>query len=214
MRKLSCSRASTALADASDGSQEGQIGQFAGLATRADLLIVDGGNGLHTFTRRLWQSCEELVLVSSTDTSAVLDTYAALKVAVDPACRPRVHLVVNMCADADEAMEVQGRIRRSCQRFLGFDLPLCHWLPADANIVAAGRQGLPFALSQTGASATGSLLALAESFGKTEFSPAEGSSETRHEHQIKTNQDNLPNRLNPGGENVDSEEDRSLFARC
>lgn len=202
------------LADASDTTQTRLIDQFAGLAARADLIVLDGGNGLHAFTRRLWQTCEELVLVSSTDTNAVLDTYAALKVALDPTLRPRVHLMVNMCAGADEARQVHGRISRSSQRFLGFSLPICHWLPADASVVAAGRQGVPFSLSQPGAASTKSLLTLARSFATAPSAPVDGTPETRIEQHINPNQDTLRNRLNPGGENADTEEDRSLFTRC
>ncbi len=201
------------LADAGETNQRRLIDQLAGLAPRADLIVLDGGNGLHAFTRRLWQASQDLVLVSSTDPSAVLDTYAALKVALDPANRPRVQLCVNMCTSEAEAMEVHDRIRRSTQRFLGFDLPLCHWLPTDANVVAAGRQGVPFVLSPNGATASESLAAIVQAFGDS--SASDGSSEeARHTHEITTNHDNPLNRLNPGDESADREEDRSLFARC
>jgi flagellar biosynthesis protein FlhG len=202
------------LADASDTSQKSLLDQLAGLGTRADLVVLDGGNGLHAFTRRLWQTSEEVVLVSSTDSNAVLDTYAALKVALVPGQRPRVRLLVNMCDDESDAREVHGRLNRSSQRFLGFDLPICHWLPADANVVASARQGVPFTLSQPDTVATESLLALAHSLGQDATACDSGSSPPRHEQQNTTNQENLPNRLNPDGENVDSEEDRSLFTRC
>ncbi len=149
------------LADASAMNQNRFMDQLAGLSARADLVVLDGGNGLHPFTRRLWQTCQELVLVASPESSAVLDTYAALKVALDPAWRPRIHLLVNLCGGEDEAAEVYGRIRRSCQRFLGFDLPHCLWLPADANLAASGRQGVPFALGQTRSPAARALQQLA-----------------------------------------------------
>jgi flagellar biosynthesis protein FlhG len=206
--------AATDLADAADTNQRRLIDQLAGLATRADLLVLDGGNGLHAVTRRLWLACQDLVLVSSTDASAVLDTYAALKVALDPGNRPRVHLCVNMCTSEEEAMEVHERIRRSTQRFLGFDLPFCHWLPADANVVAAGRQGVPFALSQKAAVASESLAAIVRSLAGGATAAAAASLEARRTHQITTNPDNLTNRFNPGDGNADREEDRSLFARC
>jgi flagellar biosynthesis protein FlhG len=202
------------LADAPAMSQQRLIDQFTGLATRADLVVLDGGNGLHPFTRRLWQTCEELVLVSSTDTNAVLDTYAAIKVALDPARRPRVHLLVNLCTGENEAAEVHDRIRRSCQRFLGFDLPHYRWLPADAKVVAAGRQGAPFALSQARSAATDSLLALARSFDLAKSAHVQESAESRHARQNTINPDSFPIRFNLGEENADSEEDRSLPVRC
>ncbi len=201
------------LADAPVMSQQKLIDQFAGLATRADLVVLDGGNGLHPFTRRLWQTCSELVLVTSPDTNAVLDTYAALKVAMDPARRPRIHLLVNLCASQDEATQIHDRIRRSCQRFLGFDLPDCQWLPADARIVAAGRQGVPFAMSQA-RNAARSLLAIARSFDSPESTLGAQNHELPSNPQNTRNPESFPVRFNPGQQNADSEEDRSLLTRC
>lgn len=202
------------LADASDTNQKRLLDQLAGLATRADLVILDGGNGLHAFTRRLWRWCDEVVLVSSTDTNAVLDTYAVLKVALEPTSRPRVHLLVNMCPDESNANDVHERLSRSCQRFLGFNLPICHWLPVDANVVASGRQGVPFAISQPGTVPVESLQALAHSLQLGDKPGAAEGLPARHEPQETTNQENLRKRLNPDGENADIEEDRSLFTRC
>jgi flagellar biosynthesis protein FlhG len=202
------------LVDASDRCQVRLLDQLKGLASRADLIVIDGGNGMHRFTRRLWQACGELVLVSSTDTNAVLDTYAALKVALDPARRPRIHLLVNRCEGPDEAGEVHGRINRSCQRFLGFSLPPCHWMLADPAIATAGQQGVPFVLSHSDIGATETLRTLTQTFGDVSNAHSGEGSEAPHDKQIDTTNSNLPDRLNPGGENADSEEDRSLFARC
>lgn len=194
------------LADATERSQERLLGQFAGLANRADAIVFDGGNGQHAFTRRLWHACEELVLVTSADVNAILDTYAVMKVACDPTCPPRIHLLVNTCSGAKEAAEIHDRISRSSQRFLGFGIPSCRWLPADANVITAGRQGMPFTLSQTTPLATESLADLARYLDRAPAAQNEG--------EIFTIQNILPNRLNPDGENADSEDDRSLFARC
>lgn len=190
------------LADASETNQRRLIDQISSLATRADLVVIDGGNGLHGFTRRLWQTCHDLILVSSTDAAAVLDAYAALKVALDVQRPPHVHVLVNMCTDGEEALEVHDRLRRSTQRFLGFDLPRYHWLSTDTAIACAGRQGVPIALSAQCTTTTETLQTLALTFVEA--------TATRKEPK----QDNLQVRLNPDEENADSEEDRSLLARC
>lgn len=202
------------LADASNTCQKRLLDQLTNLGTRADFVVLDGGNGLHAFTRRLWQTCEEVVLVASTDTNAVLDTYAALKVSLVPGHRPRVRLLVNMCDDESDAREVHGRMNRSTLRFLGVELPNWHWLPTDASIVALARQGVPFTLAQPETVAAESLLALAHSLDHHATDSGKGTTLSWHNQQNTTNQENLPNRLNPDGENADSEEDRGLFTRC
>ncbi|MHB8901185.1 MAG: MinD/ParA family ATP-binding protein [Thermoguttaceae bacterium] len=203
------------LADATPACQQRLIGQLPDLAARADLVVLDGGNGLHPFTRRLWQTCHELVLVSSPESDAVLDTYAALKVAIDPARHPRVHLLVNLCPREDLAAEIHDRIRRSCRRFLGFDLTRCHWLPQDPRVVAAGRHGVPFALSQTRTPAMKSLVGLVRAFDSPEHELL--FREDRHASRAwptTRNPLNFTDRLNLGEQNADNDEDRSLQVRC
>lgn len=202
------------LADATERDQGRLMDQLAGLGTRADLVILDGGNGLHSFTRRLWRCSEEVVLVSTTETNAVLDSYAVLKVALEPTLKPRVHLVVNMCPDESGARDVHERLSRSSQRFLGFDLPIYHWLPADADVIASGRQGVPFALSLPGTVLAESLQTLAYSLQQRAALHGAESLPDSDEQEETTNQEILRNQLNPDGENVDTEEDRSLFTRC
>ena len=202
------------LADASERDQAKLVNQLASLGTRADLVVLDGGNGLHTFTRRLWQTCEEVVLVSSTDSSAVLDTYAALKVALDPIHTPRIHVLVNLCTNQEDAHQVHERLDRSTRRFLGFGLPICQWLPADPNVVAAGRQGVPFTLAQAESPTAQAVLTLADSLNNSSEGEDQEHSHLPQDQQNTTIQEFLPNRLNPSGENVDSEEDRSFLTQC
>ena len=200
------------LADASELRQTKLIEQFSGLGNRADLVVLDGGNGLHPWTRRLWHTCHELVLVSSPDNNVVLDTYAAMKVALDPARPPRVHLLVNSSSGEAEAAEVHARIRRSCLRFLGFDLPHWHWLPGDADVVAGGQQGVPFALTHRHGQAAQNLAALTCSFGDAE---SEDVDENAWDWEGPTaNNDLLAIGLNLCEEDADKDDNRSLSSQC
>lgn len=204
----------TDLADASERSRERLLAQIAGSGSRADVVVIDGGNGLHAITRRFWRACEEVVLVSTAESSAVLDTYAVLKAALGPEPRARVHLLVNRCDGKDQSAEVHGRIGRSTQRFLGFKLSSCHWMPEDENVVAAGRQAVPFALSRTAAKAAESVSVLAEQLRGSSDGLLAKSCEDREGGRIETSANNLRNRLNPGDENVDTEEDRRFLTQC
>jgi len=202
------------LADASESSQVRLLDQFAALGPRADLVVIDGGNGLHPFTRRLWRSSAAVVLLATPEPSAVLDAYAAIKVAAGPAGRPGVRLLVNMCPSAEVADDVYGRIAQSCRRFLGFELPPCDWLPIEPCVSAAGRAATPFVISHPAAPAARALLAVAHALEDAlGGGPAGGAAKCAAEIG-RGGGTELENRLIQHGKNADNEEDHRLVARC
>lgn len=206
-----------AVADLADASEAGQVrllDQFAALGPRADLVVIDGGNSLHPFTRRLWQASAEVVLVATPEPCAVLGAYATVKVAARPASRRAIRSLVNMCPRAEIAGEVHGRIARSCRRFLGLVLPPCHWLPSEPSVAWAGRQAAPFVVSHPTSATARALSALVHSIQHT-IGSAFGEDGAISASGAKPVREPKPeNRLIPRGGNADNEEQRSFVARC
>lgn len=205
------------LADASETSQARLLDQFAALGPRADVVVVDGGNGLHPFTRRLWRACAEVVLVATPEPSAVLGAYAAIKVsagAAGPAGRPAIRLLVNMCPAAEVADDVHGRIARSGRRFLGLEPASRHWLPSQPCVASAGRQAAPLVISHPRTEAARALMAFAEEMETALGAKAGKGAAIFAEESGVCGEAKRENPLIPRGENADNEEDRSLVARC
>jgi flagellar biosynthesis protein FlhG len=97
--------------------------QMRALGPHADWLIVDAGHEPSEFTRRLWTAAERLLLVTSPDPAAVMDTYALIKTLLSKQPqRTSVSLVVNRSPDEATAADVHRRIDQSCRRFLGLSL--------------------------------------------------------------------------------------------
>jgi flagellar biosynthesis protein FlhG len=95
----------------------------------------------------LWAGADEVLLVTSPDVVAVMDSYAAVKTMYTPAAQgPQLWLVVNHAADRAEAEDVFRRIDQSCQRFLNVSLQLVAALPVDTQAVQAARHGVPVLL--------------------------------------------------------------------
>jgi len=202
------------LADASEINQARVLDQMARLGPHADLVVVDGGNGLHGFTRRLWQACHEVVLVTGPDEASVLDTYAAMKIGIDPRQRPPIHLLVSGGSRPEEAANVHQRMARSCRRFLDFDLTQFHWLADEPALAKAATQGMPLVVSQPASDTAQTLQSILDLLevgqgpqpGQSAKQPRTGATQVSGKNSEK--------RLNPRDENADSQEDRSLFALC
>ena len=126
-------------------------------------LVVDSAAGLARQTLAFARSCDEVLLVTTPDLTAMTDAYAFLKVLTGraPGCEPL--LVVNRARSATEAQEVADRIGRVSRRFLGRAPRPIGWIPDDPLVQACvNRRGAVAALEPASPAAR-ALARLAES---------------------------------------------------
>jgi flagellar biosynthesis protein FlhG len=151
-------------------SQERLIDQLRDLGNRADCVVVDAGNGPNRLIKRLWQAADLVLLVTTSELASVMDAYASIKVLAAGDDSIRIQPVVNMTPTPAEVDEVFGRLNRACLRFLGIHLDAADWLPADPQVVLAGKAEKPFVLSAAACPAARQLKRLAEATArKTQF---------------------------------------------
>jgi MinD-like ATPase involved in chromosome partitioning or flagellar assembly len=98
-------------------------------AAETDCAIVDAGNGLTHATRRLWQRASAVLVVTTTEDDAIVDSYATIKRAraAGLACEP--WLVVNQHDTTKQAERIHGRLSAACENFLGGPLRAAPALP-------------------------------------------------------------------------------------
>ncbi len=104
----------------------------------ADMAIVDAGSGMSPWVQRLWQSAEQILLVTADDPSAIKESYAALKLAPWGDIDGKLRLVVNLATDLATAQQVSARISATCRQFLGVKLsePAAVVQQADTEMIA------------------------------------------------------------------------------
>lgn len=103
--------------------------QIRALSRYADVVVVDAGTGRTELASGLWQAADELLLITTPDPVAVMDSYALVKSLVArQTVASRLSLLVNKSESAEQAADVHRRIDQSCYRFLGLRLPLGGWL--------------------------------------------------------------------------------------
>jgi flagellar biosynthesis protein FlhG len=112
--------------------------QMRTLAPHVDWLLVDAGNQVSELASRLWTEADHVLLVTSADAAAVMDTYALVKTLLSrQALRRPPALVVNQVADDRLAADVHRRIDQSCRRFLGLAVTFAGSLPYDPAAASA-----------------------------------------------------------------------------
>jgi MinD-like ATPase involved in chromosome partitioning or flagellar assembly len=95
----------------------------------ADVVVVDAGSGLTPTNRRLWRRAHLILIVTTADDPAVMDCYAAIKLASgDPDCELRV--LVNRCDSPTVASRVIERIATASERYLNRQVKAAPSLPA------------------------------------------------------------------------------------
>ena len=127
--------------------------QIRTLAPHVDWVLVDAGSQPSELAARLWTAADHLLLVTSPDAAAVMDTYALLKTLLSRhSLRRPPALVVNQIADDCLAADVHRRVDQSCRRFLGLPVTFAGGLPHDAaatsSLRAAARGPLAAALAR------------------------------------------------------------------
>lgn len=97
----------------------------------ADVVVADAGSGVNRTMRRFWQAADDLVLVTTTDPVAIVDTYAALKQLYTREPNQAVHVVVNNGDDPLESTAVGDRLGEACRRFLALSPATTTCVPPD-----------------------------------------------------------------------------------
>ena len=122
--------------------------QIRSLGLHADTVVVDAGHAPEDIAARFWQSGDDVLLVTSPDAVAVMDSYATIKTMLSRAEGSiSLRLLVNFADTAEIAADVHRRIDQSCQRFLGMSLELGGALPADDLAPVATQKAVPRLLS-------------------------------------------------------------------
>ena len=122
--------------------------QLQSLSSHADLVMIDMGSGVGVPLRHFCPFAQDLVVVTTTDDVAIMDSYATIKTIRHRLDTVEVRLIVNQASDEASARDVHNRIDRSCRRFLGLGVDFLGWLPRNtAHMVApivCDEPGSPF----------------------------------------------------------------------
>jgi flagellar biosynthesis protein FlhG len=123
------------------------LAQLSDLGDRAELLVLDAGNSPTHTAQRFWQAADLVLLVSTPELAAVMDTYASIKLLAPRHGAMPLHLVINMSPAAETAQEVGRRLTHACRRFLGVVLQYAGQVPLDSHVSASAAAGALFAVA-------------------------------------------------------------------
>jgi flagellar biosynthesis protein FlhG len=124
-------------------SLERLIATLRSLGRSADCIIADAGCGATQLARTFWRAADAVLLVTTPDAVALMDSYATAKALLDPRRRPRLQVVVNQAVHELQAQEVYQRLSQSCGRFLGQRTDWAGFVPLDPALAALSAPTRP-----------------------------------------------------------------------
>jgi flagellar biosynthesis protein FlhG len=134
-----------AVPDCSPPAQERLLREIDRLGRHADMVVLDAGSGLNQVVKRFWQAADIVLLVTTPENTAVMDSYATIKVFTASPKRSQVQVFVN-CADKVAGEGVFARIERACAHFLSIEIESAGYLRQDRVVAESACARQPFAV--------------------------------------------------------------------
>lgn len=143
------------------GAFERLLYDLRGLAPHTDFVIFDTGTAVDSTAQQIWKAADQILLVTSPDSVAVMATYAAAKMIASAVAEVRLATVVNHGRDASESAEAHARLQRACRRFLGVETQTLGTIQRDAQVCDAASTCEPVLSRQPTGPAARDILSLA-----------------------------------------------------
>lgn len=118
--------------------------QFKQLKKTYDMIIFDLSAGFNAETLRFINAVHEVILVTTTEPTALADGYAAIKLMTTNQIDIPIYCVINRYDSEQEAKLTWSSLERTSERFLGKQLFFLGGLPRDHAVIKAVKEQTPF----------------------------------------------------------------------
>lgn len=149
------------LANLTDEARTRLLSALASLKSGYDFLIIDTAAGLSRNVLGFVLAADEILVVTTSENTALLDAYSMIKVVFLENPQAHVRLVVNMVRDEAEAREVSDKLTVLAHRFLGAAIAPLGYVVRDARVSEAIREQNPLLMLYPTAPASRCIKAIA-----------------------------------------------------
>jgi flagellar biosynthesis protein FlhG len=129
--------------DTSRPAQQRLFAELQSLESEAGLLVVDAGSGASPWMRRFWLRAGLVIVVTTTEDLALLDSYALIKQNVGDGVGGDIRVLANQCDSDAVAGEAYRKLSNACQRFLSRSVRALPALPRQLPVGGARENETP-----------------------------------------------------------------------
>ena len=117
-----------------------------------DLIIIDTGAGINDKIVHMILSSTETIVVTTTEPTAILDAYALVKTVTQQVQNHPIHVLINKCANADEARRVMDGFVEFIGRHLGKNINPLGVITFNHDVPLSIKRQIPILVSSPGCS--------------------------------------------------------------
>ncbi len=161
------------------------------LAAEYDYLLIDTGAGVSENVLFFCAGAGGVVVVTTPEPTAMMDSYAMIKVLLMQHDVRSFNVVVNQVRHPGQGLSVFAKLNNICQKFLHQDVHYMGELPHDSALERSVIERKPVLLSNPGSSVSRAVVTLSQEFERTFASGAKSRASAMWE-AIKHNRDSLP----------------------
>lgn len=123
------------------------IAGFSDLESECDIFIIDTGAGISDIVLKFLESADDLVLITTTEPHALMDTYGLTKALAyrNPEIKP--FLIINQCETESEAFKCSETFNKAASRFLKLQPELIGWIYHDKKVTKSLKSQKPLYLT-------------------------------------------------------------------
>lgn len=125
------------------------VQNIAALDSHLDVILIDTGAGISRNVMGFVSSCDEVIVVTTPELTAITDAYGVIKLLLTNNPSARVRVVVNMARTEAEAEKVLSGLQGVLSHFLkvNVSLELLGYIPQDSAVSRAIQEQSPLVLS-------------------------------------------------------------------
>lgn len=133
----------TELVDCPTSLQRELLFQMDDLVRTHDILIVDTSTGTHRMVRKFATSADQMLLVTTPETTAIADAYSTIKALGSTDCPP-LDIVVNLAESSTQAKAIVARLQQTSKIFLKKPIGFAGHISRDPAVTKAVAERKPF----------------------------------------------------------------------
>ncbi len=120
--------------------EEKLIQELAKVEDFTDILLIDTAAGISNLVLSFLLSSEEIVLVTNSEPTSIVDAYAVVKVVSKYDMEKPISVIVNSVRSNEEGEIVYNQLKTTVDRFLGRDISLLGFLPYDESVIESVKR--------------------------------------------------------------------------
>lgn len=157
------------LANLKDWQLENFLTKLTKMEGKADYLLIDTGAGLSQQVLSFALAADELILVTTSEPTAITDAYGFIKTLCQQKYPGRIYIIVNRVLSTNDAIIVYNKLKIVVNRFLKYNIDFLGFVVEDTKVRQAVQEQKAFLITYPQCMASQNIYAIAAKLSDRDY---------------------------------------------